>query len=236
MARQNYREIKVKGHYNTYTVGNYKDGYKQVKKWIPEGTRKIKKVFMITQKQNVKNATLMFNKTMVKTIPQNLIDSIKALVKDADHEYSIDIDFERHLESPEQMLIMKGGERETLKHNDFEIFGHSHPNQKYPSPSNVDLKNLKLLKPEFLVANTGKAIIMNIENWNKWRAYKDSDKNVQTHGLSEEYYRKRLFEKTGVRVYPFTKELKIEMIDDNVKEKRFPRASTYYMEKWESKT
>lgn len=236
MARQNYREIKVKGHYNTYTVGNYKDGYKQVQRWIPDGTRKIKKVFMITQKKNVKDATLLFDKTMVKTIPQNIIDSIKALVKSSDYEYSIDLDFERHLESPEQMLVMKGGKRQTLKHGDFEIFGHSHPSQKYPLPSNTDLKNLRLLKPEFLVARTGRAIIMNVEDWNKWRDYKESDKKADTGWATDEYGRNRLFEQTGVRIYPLTKELKIEMIDDPIKEKRFPRASPYYLAEWETES
>lgn len=233
MARQNYRTIKVKGHYNTYTVGSYPGPYKQIKKWIPAGTRKIKKLTMITQKANVKNR-IPYQRTMIKEIPQNLIDSIKTLVKDADHEYSIDIDFERHLETPEQMLVMKGGKRNTIKMGDFELFGHSHPNQKYPSPSNTDLKNMAPLRPEFIVAQTGKAIIINIENYDVWKKYSESDKNVQTTLDETQYDRDRLFERTGVRAYPFVKGLKIEIVDDPIREKHFPRASSHYLAKWDS--
>ena len=233
MARNEYRTIKVKGHYNTYTVGSYPGPYKQIKKWIPEGTRRIKKLTMVTQPRSIKNFVI-YDKTMVKEIPQNLIDSIKALVKNTDHEYSIDIDFERHLESPEQMLVMKGGKRQTLKHGDFEMFGHSHPNQSFPYPSNTDLKNLKLMRPEFVVAKNGKAIVMNIENFEKWKKYRESDRTVTTNWVDTQFGRDKLFEWTGVRTYPFVKNLKIEMIDDPIREKRFPRASSYQLAQWES--
>ena len=233
MARQIYKKIPVKGHYNTYTVGSYPGPYKRIKKWIPEGTRKIKKLTIVTQKRNVKDM-YPYQKTMTKEIPQNLIDSIKTLVKNEDHEYSIDIDFERHLETPEQMLLMRGGKKHTIKQGDFEFFCHSHPNQKVPYPSNTDLRILVPLKPEFLMAKSGKAIIMNIEDIKIWKKYKESHKDVPTNWTETQYGRDRMFKQTGIRIYPFVKPLKIEVKDDPHKEKTFPRVSTHYLSEWHS--
>ena len=233
MARQIHTKVPVKGHYRTYTVGSYPGPYKQIKKWIDPHNRRHTKLIMITQKRNVRDM-YPFQKTMTKEIPQNLIDSIKTLVKNEDYEYSIDVDFERHLETPEQMLIMKGGKKQTLKHGDFEFFGHSHPNQNIPYPSNIDLRGLIPLKPEFLMAKSGKAIIMNIEDIKVWKKYKESNKDVSTNWTETQYGRDRMFKQTGVRIYPFVKPLKIEVKDDPHKEKTFPRASSYYLSEWHS--
>lgn len=233
MARQIHSKINVKGHYRTYYVVDGKGGYKSIKKWIPAHKRKHKKLIMITQKQNVKNR-FPTQKLMVKQVPQNLIDAIKSLVKNTNHEYSIDLDFERHLETPEQMLFMKGGFSQTIKVGDFELFGHTHPNSKEPAPSNVDLKNLIPLKPEFIVARSGKAIIMNIEDFDTWQKFRTSDKLADTNYVGTEYGRERLLKQTGVKVYPFVKALKIEIVDDPRREKHFPRASSQYLSKWHS--
>lgn len=230
MARQIHTKIPVRGHYQRYTIGSYPGPYKVVRKWKEPYNRKHTRLIMITQKRNVKDR--FPSKTMTKEIPQNLLDTIKTLVKDQDHEYSIDIDFERHLETPEQMLVMKGGKRETIRVGDFELFGHTHPNQKYPYPSNTDLKILRPLRPEFIVAQSGKAIIMNIEDYDVWRKFKESNKKADVNWIDSQYGRDRLFNQTGVRIYPFVKSLKIEVRDDPHPEKRFPRASPITLSKW----
>jgi len=231
MARRQYRTIPVKGHYRSYTIGGYPGPYTDVKKWIEPHTRKISKLTVITQSANVKRR-FPYYETMTKEVPQNLLDAIKTLVKDQDHEYSIDLDFERRLDSPEQMLVMKGGKRETVKITDFEMFGHTHPGQKYPYPSNTDLRALKPLRPEFIVAHSGKAIVMNIEDFDKWKQYRNSDKYVALNWTETKRGRDFIFNNTGVRIYPFVKPLKIEVKDDPHPEKMFPRVSPSTVAKW----
>jgi len=235
MPNYNYKKVDVKGHYRTYTVGSYPGPYKTIKKWIKPHKRTIPKVTMITQATSVKEGVPFFPQTMVKEIPQNLIDGIKTLVKDQEHEYSINIDFERHLEAPEQMLIMKGGKTETVKIDDFELFGHTHPGHTSPIPSRADIENLHPLKPEFIVAQkTGKTIIMNIEDLKQWKKYRNREQstNVNLRMADSKYGRDLIFRRTGVRIYPLTQPLKIEIIDDPHPEKKFPRVGSHYMEKW----
>ncbi|MFW9877330.1 MAG: hypothetical protein ACFFG0_29935 [Candidatus Thorarchaeota archaeon] len=69
----------------------------------------------------------------------------------------------------------------------------------------------------------------------KWRQWKNSGKDVRTDFVDVKWGRERLFERTGVKVYPMTKNIKIELIDDPHYEKRFPRASRTQIEKWHSK-
>lgn len=190
----------------------------------------------ITQKANVKNKVPYIARTMTKEIPPNLIEGVQKLAKDQKHEYSIDIDFERKEELPQQMLIMKGGRRETIKVGDFELFGHTHPDESFPYPSNQDLKILIPLKPEFIIAQkTGKTIILNIENYEKWQDWRYYGADVNVRSVEYEEGRKKIFNQTGVKVYPMMKNIKIELKDDPHYEKRFPRASKSTIEKWHSK-
>ncbi len=103
-------------------------------------------------------------KTMMKKIPHNLAQGIKK-ISNKHREYSIALDFERDLEQPERMVVLLGGKTETLLIPDFELGGHTHPHEETPYPSTTDLRNIKPLKPHFIVAgHTGKIIIFNLEN------------------------------------------------------------------------
>lgn len=214
-----------------------KGGYKDVKKWIEEHPRRIKSSMVITQKANVKK-NVLYSRTMTKEIPENLIEGVKTLAMDQDHEYSIDIDFERKDKMPQQMLIMSGGRRETVKVGDFELFGHTHPTQAYPGPSNTDLRILIPLKPEFIISQkTGKTIILNIENYKKWQHWKASGKDIPHRTLSlmdTKWRRDQVFDWCGVRVYPMMKNVKLEMVDDPHYEKIFPRVKPSLMSQWQS--
>lgn len=236
MVQYGYKTISVKRHRRTYYIKTASGSYRPVKKWIKQHPRKIKTSMKITQKANVKNKVPYISITMTKEIPQNLIDGVRKLTKDQEHEFSIDIDFERKDEIPQQMLIMKGGKRSTLKIGDFELFGHTHPGHTYPYPSNTDLRILLPLRPEFIIAGkSGKTIIMNIENYDKWQKWKNSGTNIRPNLVDTTWGRDKIYEQTGVRVYPMMKKVKIELIDDPHYEKQFPRAPKPFVEKWHSK-
>ncbi len=112
-----------------------------------------------------------YDRTMKKKIPHNLMKGFKEIGKD-NYEHSIMVDFERKLQLPQRTAIIKGGPSETLKYHDFELFGHTHPHSLIPNPSLGDLRNMKPLEPEFIIAgSSGKTIILNIENeaiYDKW--------------------------------------------------------------------
>jgi len=221
----NIRNIKVKGHYRTYRKGSYPGPYKDVRKYIKVHNRKISQLNFIPLSKDIKNRSFG-QTTMIKKIPDNLIEGVQKLSMDQEHEYSIDIDFEREMEAPEQMLVMKGGRRTTTKVGDFELFGHTHPGQSYPQPSNVDLRIMHPLQPEFIVAqNTGKTIILNIEDYDKWYKWKESGKDISTQRAEFEWGRNYIFNETGIKIYPMVKNLKIELRDDRHPEKQFPRVS-----------
>ncbi len=226
------RSISVKGHYRTYYVTDGKGGYKQKRKYIKKHKRTIKHLKGITIPTSMK-ARLGSPRTMTKKVPDNLIEGIKTLCKDQDHEYSVDIDFERTLDTPEQMLVMKGGPHSTIKVGDFEMFGHTHPNMSYPHPSIADLHSMQLMHPEFIVAQkTGKTIILNIEDFDRWREWKAAhsyreNKHTRAGTVDSKYGRDAFFRRTGVRAYPMVKNLKIELRDDPHREKTFPRTKAY---------
>ena len=113
--------------------------------------------------------------SMEKVISPEIINSIKQLAKNR-REYSIGLDFERELKNPQQIVAIQGAETFTYHlHDDFEMFGHTHPSVENPIPSKNDLLNMKIGRPEFIVSGkTGKAIIMNIENdasYRDWKKY-----------------------------------------------------------------
>ena len=110
--------------------------------------------------------------TMKKELPDNLAKAISEIGKD-DYEHSIAIDFERKMDQPQRMAVVEGGKVETIKIEDFEIYGHTHPNQDIPRASTGDLRNMNYMEPEFIVAGkSGKIFIYNIENPEKYRRWK----------------------------------------------------------------
>lgn len=166
-------------------------------------------------------------KTMTKELPEEFIKSARALAKN-EREYAIGIDFERELKQPQQIVAVQGAERFTYHlGKDFEIFGHTHPNRKEPNPSLPDLENMKFGKPEFVVAGlTGKTMIINIEDENRYRKWKNllryEKRWVENLNLKDKEVRGHLFDYTGVRAYPYRKGMKIKLINDPKFEKSFP--------------
>ena len=177
------------------------------------------------------------------------------------HKYSIAIDFERSLESTYRFVVMRGGEGSTMTINDFELFGHTHSNRKFPNPSTGDLKILKINIPTFIVAGKfpHKIIIVelkNVDRFNKWKILV-RNKKTNTHpinivmnnfrkmfglNLSYKIYNNFLIAKknrnmflkfTGVQITPYKPNMKIELRDDPIKEKRIPSVSSFILKDWE---
>jgi len=201
---------------------------------------------------------------MAKTLPDNLMKAFKEVGKD-NYEHSFWLDFERHLEQPERVAILKGGKSQTIKTRDFELFGHSHPDQIIPTPSTGDMLNLRALEPEFIVAGgSGKIFFMNIENQDKYEKWMDKHDEKDRHSypyeykdvknamrrnkfkddkeaqklVNKNYYdtiyrllktkkgREIFFDITGVKVYPYRKNLTLELSDlSHDYDKKFPMMS-----------
>ena len=198
-------------------------------------------------------------KTMDKKLRSALIKSFKELAKSS-HEYSIALDFERHLKSPERFVAYRGGRTSTSKIGDFEIFGHTHPGEQYVRPSIADIKGLQQNVPEFIIAgSSGDIYIFTLTNkgkWNLWKRELNKRKIKQSHGcpikgfltdikknhpnftyqqwyLIKEKGRKIFFEITGVKVIPYTKGMTIKMRDDPIKEnKMLPKFSIEELAKY----
>ncbi len=199
-------------------------------------------------------------KMMIKKLPDNLVKGMKAVAKDR-YEYSFALDFERKLKQPQRGIILKGAKDTSQVIEDFELFGHTHSDEDYPLPSVLDLQDLKVLKPELIIAGkTGKTIIINIEDletYEKWKLSTPRDKyshpisftkfldyinnNPKYQGkLNDSDYdtlskskvgKELIFEETGVKIYPYRKTTRIELIDDPKFEKPVPTVSSKVWEK-----
>lgn len=189
-----------------------------------------KKLFYANPKafENLKTPALA--KPMAKGLPANLMESFKELASNS-REYSIGLDFERELRNPQQIVAIQGAKDFTFHiGKDFEMFGHTHPNRSHPEPSTNDLLNLQYGRPEFIVAGKKrgnikskfKAIIMNLEDEQKYREWKKDPKALIRFDLGYKRDRDRFFEETGVRIYPYRKGMKVQLIDDPKLEKGFP--------------
>lgn len=202
--------------------------------------------------------------TMEKTLDHNLIQGLKEVAK-SDNEQSIALDFERNTWQPQRTVIMEGGKTQTLRIKDFEMFGHTHPNEIEPTPSTADLRSMKLLEPEFIVAGkTGKIYIMNIENKAKWEIWKARyyRQRPSAHPIPKDRFEKRIqekpykdhiskwrysdftetelgrqlfYEETGIRLIPYKNPTTIEMKDDPHYEKEMPTVPASYLRKWQGK-
>jgi hypothetical protein len=187
------------------------------------------------------NLNLPEEKIMEKEIPHNIILSSKELVEGHNREYSIGIDFERELEQPQQILIQQGATDFTYKLNDFEIYGHSHPNKVIPNPSRKDLLNLRYGKPEFIIGgkkpiwygNEQKPLevelerrlfFFNIEDPKKYNEWKrETNPKIPKIKINLDRERERFFKATGIKIYPYKKGLKLKLMDDPKLEKGFPK-------------
>ena len=76
---------------------------------------------------------------------------------------------------------------------------------------------------------------MNIENYERWIMWKNYGKDVRTNLVDSKYGRDKIYEETGVRIYPMMKNVKIELKDDPHYEKQFPRTSVSTLKKYHAK-
>lgn len=246
------KKVQVTGHYKNVRT---RDGIKRV--WVKPYSR-YGNGSNIVQSSRIKKE--LNENTMVKDFPENIAEAVKEISK-GEYEHSIGIDFERLMEQPQRMVIIQGGKSETIKLEDFEMFGHTHPDWEEPIPSSADLESMYYLSPEFLVAGkTGKMIFMNIEDdeiHDKWidkkldpgdhpipyKDYKDLIKSSKYSGkLTPGDYenlnttkagRELFFDYTGVRLYPYKgKVVKIEMLDDPVVEKPYLDVPKEYLKEY----
>jgi len=194
--------------------------------------------------------------TMTKEFPDNIAKGVKGLAE-GDREQSIAIDFERTLYQPQRLAVVEGSRTSSIKIDDFEIFGHTHPNSTWVMPSTNDLLLMNYKEPEFIVAgSSGKMMFFNVEDPNKMAKWleeseekglfksKDGSYPISSETLSKKYGRlsrslledkegrEIFFQETGVRAYPYKKGMKIEMRDDPHLEKRMPSVSQRLLYKW----
>ena len=262
-----YQDRDVRGHYRK--INGKKKWIKPHKRSLmclvqPELRHEIKSgksKMLIKQPEKIKREHEDYT-MMTKEISKNLLEVIQK-ISENEREFSIGLDFERRRKHPEQMLLLKGSHEETVKFDDYEIFGHSHPKGKEPIPSVADLMSMRFLQPEFIVAGvSGKIIFMNIDdkkrywNWKSNSERKIEDNTMQTSDvpfMPKEFkratgsvfgYRKFLetedgrdmfFRKTGVKIYQVDKPIKVEMIDLVDRDKESRHVPDHVLEKWDDK-
>ena len=194
--------------------------------------------------------------TMTREFPDNIAKGVRGLAE-GDKEQSIAIDFERTLYQPQRLVAVEGSRTSTIRIDDFEIFGHTHPNSYRVMPSATDLLHMNYKEPEFIVAGqSGKIMFFNVEDPNKMMEWleKSNEKGIfeskvgkdpisskillKKYGrlgrslLEDKEGREIFFQETGVKVYPYKKGMKIEMRDDPHLEKRMPSVSQKLLYKW----
>ena len=158
----NSKNKKINGKWRS--IHYYKDS---------KGKKHQKMVRDYRKEQEINQPGKLLNgrKTMIKHLPPDIMKGLKKVARDK-FEHSIALDFERRDTQPQRVVIMKGGEAETIKIEDFEFFGHTHPNRKTPDPSFADISSMKTLEPEFIIAGkTGKTTILNVEAPEKLRKH-----------------------------------------------------------------
>jgi len=180
---------------------------------------------------------------MEKAIPDNIMRSAVEIAKNEDkREYSIAIDFERHLEYPERLVALKGGRSKTFRLDDFELFGHTHPNRNRAFPSLLDLETMHIARPEFIVAGiTGEIMFFNVKDPKRYiefsrrgsvkarkDLYHDKLHNLDLTKLTD---RDEFFKHTGIEVMPYEKDMTIRMVDDLVPDKQMPTFSKHSLVK-----
>ncbi|MEA3248443.1 MAG: hypothetical protein U9Q73_01930 [Nanoarchaeota archaeon] len=179
-----WQEKKIIDIMQDYPLGHHEYGvsYDKVEKVLD----------VIEQSIYIKKGTFDLNianrskpqQTMVKEIPYNMLKGIREISRFSPYEYSFAIDFEREDSNPERLYIMKGAKDYTLKLNDFELFGHTHPDHMFPLPSRGDISNLEVMKPEFILTpTTAQTIIMNIEDPEQLARFLKTD--ISTYQLSK---------------------------------------------------
>lgn len=177
--------------------------------------------------------------TRTKKIPSHLINKIREMA-DVPYENSFCINFEESEEGKTfptlttsslckgsgNTIITRGGFHPfqamtaTERIEKCDIFGHSHPNWSDNTPSLTDLENMKACKPEFILAKDD-IYFLNIENKKKLKDFIEIQKNNPTFTMprisikknkywTNEDVRKLFFEETGVKVYPYKKDMLIE--------------------------
>lgn len=197
-------------------------------------------------------------KRMQKRFRKELADSFREL-SNSSNEYSIAIDFERHLKNPERFVVVRGSKSSTKVIRDFEMYGHTHPNRGDALPSAADLRNKRVGEPTFIVAGASphKIIILEIKNltqYNKWKkSARDLPRNshaysrnafIKKYGKDDLYLRHNVsnsngrdvyLELTGVKITPYYDNMQIDLRDDIIKEKTVPTVDTWSLNDWDER-
>lgn len=150
-------------------------------------TYRTKKSLLTFMKAHIKGKRFKIKKpkTIIVKIQPNVIRSFKAIATD-DKEHSIGIDFQRKGKVPERFFVMEGGRIETVKFNLFDMFGHTHPMDKHPTPSASDIMNMQPFVPEFLISGISKEmIILNVEDLQRYGKW--SNQNLHK-GINDEVF------------------------------------------------
>nr|BDI55125.1 MAG: bifunctional (p)ppGpp synthase/hydrolase RelA [uncultured archaeon] len=166
--------------------------------------RNLGKIKASSIKQSEKVKAISPFPTMTKEFPDNIAKGVRGLAE-GDREQSIAIDFERTLHQPQRMIAIEGGRTSTIRIDDFEIFGHTHPNSTWVMPSATDLLLMNYKEPEFIVAGkSGKIMFFNVEDPNKMTEWleKSNEKGVfkskvGTNPINSE----TLLKKYGQKIY-----------------------------------
>nr|BDI55126.1 MAG: hypothetical protein [uncultured archaeon] len=177
---------------------------------------------------------------MEKELGIEIMNASRELAKE-DREYAIGIDFEKSLKDPQRIIAVRGKEASCLKIDDVEIFGHTHPSEKYPIPSTKDLLTMVPYKPEFIVAGeTGEIIIYNIKDPQKFKEWEKKKRTEIVEGKwKSNYYammfyknntadktalkhsenRERFLKETGVEIRDYKPNMKLKVPKDKDFEK-----------------
>jgi len=151
-------------------------------------------------------------KFMQKELHKPEIEAFMKLAESTD-EKSFALDFERYLNNPERIAITKGGRSSTMKLADFELSGHSHPfvQKSQKTPSVGDIRNMKLLYPEFIITYDEYGVektneiyfllIEDVEKYDAWTVRKSPrdkhDSPISDVELSSEKAKLKAFEKNA---------------------------------------
>lgn len=197
-------------------------------------------------------------KRMQKRFRIELADSFRKLASGR-NEYSIAIDFERHLKSPERFVVVRGSRISTKTIKDFEMYGHTHPGETFPIPSAADLRNKREGEPTFIVAGNSpnNIIILEIKDLTQYKKWKKTARHlprnssatiksdfIKKYGEATTYLIDNLTNKTGrdmylgltgVKITPYYEGMKIDLNDDVIREKKVPTVSEWDLNKWDEK-
>ena len=140
-----------------------------------------------------------------------------------ENSFCINYELSENDKSFATLTIKEGGITRTEKTSgrlgECDIFGHSH-GHGFPSPSRGDLLSMDICKPEFIVGKRD-IYFYNIEDKQKYKEFsklkygnyfqrKPLIRLGGSSNLIREEARKEFFKDSGIRIYPYKKDMLIE--------------------------